>query len=124
MGIAPAMRTAAINVVGIMIERHAGVAWGRVGDADAGRDTLDAGISPKVTVEAPVLLHNEHEVLDLLEAGRCDNLDSGARAGSQPDAENHSQQRQRKVEEQTLGRRHTRRLTPARLGSPARISLM
>ena len=72
--IVPAMRPAAVDIVGIVIGRHALRDLGRR-QANVGRQAIDMRICSEVRIEAPVLLHDEDEMLDFFEPGglRADN---------------------------------------------------
>ena len=66
--IAGAVRAAVVEIRGVMKWRHAGPGQ-RIGDAHAGGNAVGAGIGPEVGVEGPVLLHDDHDVLDLVDPG-------------------------------------------------------
>src|ERR1019366_6649433 len=63
--VGPIVRAALVDQPGVVGRGDAGAA-GRVGDADAGRYAFGAGICAEVVIEAAILLHDQHEVLDLL----------------------------------------------------------
>src|SRR5258708_16199848 len=84
MRVVPSMRSGAIDVIRVMKQRHARRALVRVRQAHAEREALHPRISAEVMLEAPVLLHDEHEVLGFLEAWWHDKWRSRAGTRRQP----------------------------------------
>ena len=67
--VCPIVTSALVDQAGIVGGRDARPA-GRIGNANTGRQAFGAGIRPEVMIEAAILLHDEDEMLDLLEARR------------------------------------------------------
>ena len=82
----PIVRAALVDQAGVVGGGGAG-ATGRTGNADAGRYAFGAGIGSEVVIEAAILLHDEHEVLDLFESRR-----GGGRRGVLGGGAAHNQQ--------------------------------
>ena len=69
-GVRDVVRTTAVDVVGVVVRRLAAAT--RDGHTHAGRDATGAWIRAEVTVEGPVFLLDDDDVLDLVDAGRHD----------------------------------------------------
>ena len=73
-GVGGPVRTAVVEVGRIVVRGYAASVDG-VRDTDAGRYPSGTGIRPEVAVERPVLLHDDHDVPDLVDPGRRSNPD-------------------------------------------------
>jgi len=91
--VGPIVGAALVDEFGVVGGGDAGTA-GRVGDADAGRDAFGAGIGAEVMIEAAILLHDEDEVLDLLEARRRGGRRGVLRGGAAYNRQCHQDQGQ------------------------------
>ena len=73
-GVVDRVRAAVVDV-GRIVERGHAAAVNRIRHAHSGRNPVSARVRAEVAVERAVLLHDDHDVLDLVDAGERGDLD-------------------------------------------------